>query len=352
MIDPGLPARRPPVPGLPGRALALAYGAFVARRNRRYDRGKGMVMLDRPVISVGNLSVGGTGKTPIVTHLVRALLDAGRRPAIAMRGYAPRHSADGSSDEASLYRDELRGVPVVAQADRVEGLLRLFATPEGEKVDCVVLDDGFQHRKLARQLDVVLVDATRDPFLDALLPAGWLREPVASLKRARWVVLTHAESVDPGSTYRLGMAVRAVDPAIRVAIARHTWKDLTIESASGRDLVGTRWLQGKKVLAVCAIGNPGPFLAAVENAVGDQPVDRIVLRDHDPYRDPTIRRIIEQARGLNAVVITNKDWMKLLREPLSSWPCPIARPNLEIKFDSGRDDLVRDAVATASSRVM
>lgn len=345
------PTRRAPVPGPAGRLLAPLYGFAVAWRNRRFDRGKGMVTLDRPVVSVGNLSVGGTGKTPMVVHLVRALLAAERRPAVAMRGYAAK-AAGGLSDEASVYREELRGVPVVARPDRVDGLLRLFASPEGEKVDCVVLDDGFQHRRLARQLDIVMVDATRDPFLDALLPAGWLREPVASLRRARWVGLSHAESVDPGATYRLGMAVRAVDPAIRVAITRHVWKDLTIDGGGRRDLVNTRWLHGKKVLAVCAIGNPGPFFAAVDKAVGGQGVERIELRDHDPYREATVRRITEQARGLNAIVTTAKDWAKLQREPLSSWPCPVARPNLELAFDSGRDDLVNEVLHAASSRVM
>ncbi len=346
-MNDGLPGA--PLPAVLGRALAPLYGAAVARRNRRYDRGRGVVTLDRSVISVGNLSVGGTGKTPLVIHLARRLLEAGRRPCIAMRGYGSSRSPAGLSDEAAQYREELHAVPVVARPNRVEGLIDLFATPEGERVDCVILDDGFQHRRLARQLDIVTIDTTRDPFRDRLLPAGWLREPVASLRRARWVVLTHAESAAPGAVYALGTAVRAIDSGIRVAIARHTWSELLIETPQGIGCADVGWLRAKNLLVVCALGNPGPFLGAVEKAVGGRPVERIVLRDHDPYRDPTIRRILDAAKGRDAVVTTAKDWTKLVREPIGNWPCPVARPHLELAFDAGREDLEREVVAAASA---
>lgn len=344
MTDP-----RPPVPGFAGRMLAGVYGYAVARRNRRYDRGRGVVTLDRPVISVGNLSVGGTGKTPMVAHLVRVLLGAGRHPCIAMRGYGSSRDLDGMSDEAALYRDEFRAVPVVARPDRVEGLLGLFATPGGEPVDCVVLDDGFQHRRLARQLDIVMVDATRDPRRDRLLPAGRLREPVASLARARWVVLSHAQAVDPADAYSLGVGLRAVNPSLRVAITRHVWKELFIHTPGGVECAGHEWLAGKRVLAVCALGNPEPFLAQVRRAAGASSVETVTLRDHDPYRESATRRILEAARGCDAVVTTAKDWTKLSRVPASSWPCPVARPHLEVSFDAGREDLERDVIAAAST---
>ena len=191
------PLDNPPlVPGRPGRALALAYGCIIDRRNARYDARQGVVTLDRPVVSVGNLSVGGTGKTPMVAALARALLDGGRNPCIAMRGYASNRRSDGLSDEAAEYQRELPGVPIVARADRLLGLIHLFAAEEGERVDTVLLDDGFQHRRIARQVDIVLLDASRNPFTDRLLPAGWLREPVGSLARATHVVITHAELAD------------------------------------------------------------------------------------------------------------------------------------------------------------
>ena len=100
-------------------------------------------------------------------------------------------------------------LPVVAQPDRLEGLLRLFARV-GDEVDCIVLDDGFQHRRIARQFDVVLSDASRDPFTERCLPSGWLREPVSSLARADAVVLTHAEMVDSSTLLAMRKAVRSL----------------------------------------------------------------------------------------------------------------------------------------------
>ncbi len=338
----------PPLPGFVGRALEPLYALAVARRNRRYDRGRGTVTLDRPVISVGNLSVGGTGKTPMVIHLVRWLISAGRRPCIAMRGYGSARTPGGISDEAAQYQNELGNVPVVAGADRVDGLIRLFATPAGERVDCVVLDDGFQHRKISRQLEVVMIDATRDPFRDRLLPAGWLREPVRSLERARWVVLSHAEASAPGAVYQMGAAIRAIDAGIRVAVTRHTWTELFIETRDGIEVAEVAWLRARNVLAVCGLGNPAPFLAAVEKAVGGRTVDRIVMGDHAPYRDPAIRRVLDAAKGKDAVVTTAKDWTKLVREPIGHWPCPVVRPHLELAFDAGREDLEREVLAAAS----
>ncbi|HRQ74118.1 MAG TPA: tetraacyldisaccharide 4'-kinase, partial [Phycisphaerales bacterium] len=161
-------ADRAIVPGLPGRLAAMVYGAAIARRNRAFDAGRGVVTLDRPVISVGNLSTGGTGKSPTVAWVVRTLREAGRDPCIAMRGYRSR---DGVSDEAEEYRAAFDDLPVVARPDRLQGLIELFASERGGRVDAVVLDDGFQHRCIARALDLVLIDATRDPFADAMIPA-------------------------------------------------------------------------------------------------------------------------------------------------------------------------------------
>lgn len=199
-------SRSAPLPGPLGRLAGAIYAREIRRRNRAYDRGGRVTRLDRPVISVGNLSAGGTGKTPMVMKLATALLEAGHHPCIAMRGYK---AAAGRSDEAEEYRARLVNVPVVAQPDRISGLRALFATEVGRDVDVVLLDDGFQHRRLARDLDIVLVDATRSPFEDRLLPAGYLREPPASLERAQAVVITHAEAVVGGEIDRLEAGLRA-----------------------------------------------------------------------------------------------------------------------------------------------
>jgi tetraacyldisaccharide-1-P 4'-kinase len=173
---------------------ARAYEVGVRWRNARFDRGNDVARFDAaPVISVGNLSAGGTGKSPFVAWVTDALANTGVQPVIALRGYGAARPED--SDEAREYALTAPGAHVVVGARRLEALTRAFAAQSALSVArpaVVVLDDGFQHRMLARDLDIVLVDATR-PALDGdLLPNGWLREPARGLARADLVVLTKA----------------------------------------------------------------------------------------------------------------------------------------------------------------
>lgn len=335
---------RPPLPAPIGSVLEPVYRREMARRNRAYDRGRSVTRLGRPVISVGNLSVGGTGKTPMVRRLLRELIGAGHRPCVAMRGY--KSTRQRESDEAAAHRRAFPTVPVVAQPDRIAGLRALFETDIGKRVDCVVLDDGFQHRRLARDLDVVLIDASRDPFADRLLPAGWLREPVSSLARAGAVVLTHAELVSGDMLDALTERVRAISPGATIATASHDWADLAVfeEELETREPIG--WLAGKRVLGVCAIGAPRGFRASLVAATGREPEAFIALRDHDPYDPPTLARVLAAARDrtVEAIVTTDKDWSKLAGIPAGEWPCPVVRPRLEIRLGRGADELLSRVV--------
>ncbi len=338
--------RRGPVPAWLGTPLTPLYGAIIARRNRRFDAGTGVVTLDRPVISVGNLSVGGTGKTPMVAHIARLLRDAGRSPAIAMRGYTRPGSTE--SDEALVYAAELPGVPVVAQPDRVEGLLDLFATQAGERVDCVILDDGFQHRRLARCCDVVLLDATRDPFEDALLPSGWLREPVTSLRRAHAVIVTHAEAAGRGAADRILRRVHEIAPGLVTGICSHEWAWLHVRHSNSDRREETSWLTGRRVVACCAVGNPHAFFARASREC--VLADTIELPDHDPYRPRTVRRIVEAVRRARAEVllVTRKDAVKLT--PTLPAGIVLAWPDLVLQFDAGERELASLVLAGTSPR--
>ncbi|MBX3380089.1 MAG: tetraacyldisaccharide 4'-kinase [Phycisphaeraceae bacterium] len=330
-----------------GTPLAAGYSRIIGSRNAAFDAGRGVVEIDRPVISVGNLSVGGTGKTPMVAWVVRALLEAGHHPAIAMRGYSKGGAA---SDEAEEYQTSLAGVPVIAQPDRLAGLLSLFATETGEACDCVVLDDGFQHRRLARQLDIALVDATRNPFGDRLLPSGWLREPVSSLRRAGVVVLTHAESAAASDVNGLKGDVAEIAPDALVAVARHVWKGLVVAGRDGQQEENVTWLRGKRVVAACGIGNPIPFVRAVADAAGNPPKE-FVRPDHDPFLPRTLEQLVRMANDADAIVVTGKDWSKLKRIRPDAWPCPVVRARMEMSFDSG-GELVKRAVLEAAGAAL
>ncbi len=378
------PERPGPLPALLrplGPALARVYTRAIAARNARFDRGRGVVRFDRPVISVGNLSVGGTGKTPMVREIVRVLRDAGHTPCIAMRGYGS--DARTESDEAGEYRRAFADVPIVAQPDRTHGLITLFAREHDEqaapgegggnaasprRTDCIVLDDGFQHRQIGRELDIVLIDATRDPFADRPIPAGWLREPVASLLRADVIVLTHAERVEASMVRAIDAAVEHLRGRGLDAICRHAWAGLTLTHESGslhargpdaqgpdepspadpHASVPVSWLAGRRVAVACAIGNPEAFLSQARAAVGGALAGELVLRDHDPFAPATVERLVGMARSsaAGAIIVTEKDWSKLAPRRIA-WPCPIVRPRLELAFDRGGEALfsrVIDAV--------
>jgi tetraacyldisaccharide 4'-kinase len=280
----------------------------------------------------------------MVACLVREILEAGRHPCIAMRGYQPRAGArEGGSDEAAWYREQFPDLPLVAQPDRAAGLTQLLETEEGRAIDCVVLDDGFQHRQLHRNADFVLVDASRDPLHDRLLPAGWLREPLDSLMRADAVVMTHTEGMTTWDWETLQERLRFYAPEAVFAPARHEWGGLTVRWDQGtarREERPLACLAGRPVLCVCAIGNPHPFLrqaASLATIAG-----QIVLRDHHPYDDATVRLIARRACecGAQAILTTEKDWAKLASRH-ASWPCPVVTADLRLTFAQGWDELRR-----------
>jgi tetraacyldisaccharide 4'-kinase len=316
-----------------GVPLAWVYGRCVASRNRAWDAGRGVVTLDRPVISIGNLSVGGTGKTPMVVRTARMLAERGRAPCVAMRGYGRGGWRGERSDEARDYRELLPGVPVVVGPDRVERLLEHFA--QNQSTDCVVLDDGFQHRRLARQLDVVLIDATRDPFADRLLPAGRLREPVESMARAQLVVLTHAEAVSASVVEELGGRVRGVAPGAHVAVAEHAWTGVRVGAGGGESRQEVAWLRGKRALVVCGIGNPEAFVLAARRSA--EVVAEMVLPDHEAYSERRVWGLLSEAERARAEVVltTSKDWTKLRMVRADAWPCAVARPELSLEIVRG-----------------
>lgn len=331
-----------PLRGTVGRVAEAAYRFGLGRRSTKFDRGQGVRSLERPVISIGNLSVGGTGKTPMVALVCRWLSEAHRHPVIAMRGY--KSSDERGSDEADSYRRMLPGVPVVANPARHAALESFFESPDGDASDTVILDDGFQHRQLERDLDIVLIDAGRNPFTDRLLPLGWLREPVEALERADAVVLTHAESAATAEVEEIARKLNAI------AVTEHAWSGLDVLDPGEDHRRPTDWLADRRVFAACAIGRPDAFFEEAERVCGEGLVGMMRRPDHDRFGPKTVRELRDRLRetGADTLLVTDKDWSKLRHEPADVWGMPVARPRLEIRFRSGEDELRRLVQRVAS----
>ncbi len=285
-----------------------------AGRARALARRKG---LKAPVISVGNITAGGTGKTPLVLHLTRRLEEAGFRPGILTRGYG-RHSphahqvlAPGAHLPVSQTGDEpqifLRAgiAPVGIGSDRWD-TGRLLEREFG--LDVLVLDDGFQHGRLERRVDVVLVDAL-DPFGGGFpLPLGRLREPLSALARADVVVMTRSEAGRVGEAAEHFLRkYNARAPIFHASAGAEAW----ISAATGA-AVAPDALPHRRVAAFCGLGNPGYFWRTIE-AAGLHPEICIEFDDHHAYKPRELMYMGRQFReeGIEAVLTTEKDLVNL-----------------------------------------
>jgi 3-deoxy-D-manno-octulosonic-acid transferase len=305
--------------------------------------------LKAPVISVGNMTVGGTGKTPMVLHLVRRLKEAGWNPGILTRGYG-RHSPQAHQAVAAGAH-----VPVSQSGDEPQLFLRAGVAPVGigadrwrvgqllERefgVDTIVLDDGFQHARLDRRLDIVLVDAL-DPFGGGYpLPLGRLREPMAGLSRADIFVVTRSES---------GRVAQAAEHVLRRRNPRapvfhaSAQPEVWVSVATG-ETVAADALPYARVAAFCGLGNPGYFWYTLE-ALGLPPAVRIEFEDHHAYKPRELRYMGRHFRdeGIEAVLTTEKDLVNLCEDP-GHLLAPLPLYWLRIGVQLEREDDFLDAI--------
>jgi tetraacyldisaccharide 4'-kinase len=300
--------------------LAGLYAAGARLRRRAFERGwLKSSRLFRPVISVGNLTVGGSGKTPLVALIAETLLHHNFKPAILTRGYGreraaalialgPRsHQAPDAltvGDEPALLARSLPQIPIIICADRFRA--GQFAEERFE-VDLHILDDGFQHLSLARDLDLVAIDVTQNVLDDAVLPAGRLREPASALARADVIVLTRTEIRDPAAIEKQVREVNASAPIFACETRLHH----VIEARSGHALDAEDYRR-RPVCAFCAIGNPAAFFSDLRRW-GFNPVAEVSFRDHHVYAREDIRRINSAAseKGATAFITTEKDMMNI-----------------------------------------
>lgn len=271
-----------------------------------------------PVVSVGNITAGGTGKTPLVEFLARWFARKNFKTAVLARGYG-KIDDRGNDDEDLASEMALENVVRLAGKDRVANGRRAL---DEYRASLLVLDDGFQHYRIQRNLDIVAVDATR-PFANGrLLPRGLLRERPSALRRADLIVLTRTDQATPEALEalraRLGPAVETVHKPVHV---RSLWN---------RKKYGLEWLRGRSVYAFCGVGNPEAFRKTLES-VGAPVVKFRAFEDHHVFTPQDLRRINAEAQEFMAEVIvtTEKDATRVNAE---GFEIPLAALRVEIEI--------------------
>lgn len=323
--------------------LSLLFRAVVRRRRRYWtDRA---ARVDAKVISIGGLTVGGAGKTPVVAYLASRLRRAGQAPAVLSRGYGrdrpgaalvvskgpgPQVGVREAGDEPTMLARTCPGVPILVGPERA-AIARHAVEKLGART--LVLDDGFQHVRLARDLDVVVLDAS-NPFGNGhLLPRGPLRDPKDALGAAGLVWLSKVDQAPQGAVEALEAEVRRFT---RAPIVRSGYAVVDVLDDSGASL-GPQALAGKRVMMLAGLARPGSFRRTLES-VGAIVVEERLLPDHGWFRPMDVEAAKLDARrlGLEAIAMTEKDAVRL---PDSARRGPFVVVRIEVVILAGEDAL-------------
>ncbi|HDY67025.1 MAG TPA: tetraacyldisaccharide 4'-kinase [Candidatus Scalindua sp.] len=298
-------------------AFTYPYLAVLNTRNTLYKYG--IVKSKRlpvKVISIGNITMGGTGKTPLVEFSAKYLQNKGRKVAILSRGYGDQNHSiinDNSkakefvNDEYLILRENLKDVPTLLGRDRVQNAKKAIKEHD---VDCLILDDGFQHLRIKRDLDIVVIDSLNPFAEEVLVPRGTLREPLKNLSRADLFVLSHCSLNDEDTLKSIYAKLNHINAAIPVCESIH--KPMNIESIKDNSLLEPEWLKGKKIYGLCAIGNPESFASTLRE-LGADVIRLRVFHDHHSYTQVELDGVITEAKtlGTDAIVVTQKDVVKI-----------------------------------------
>ena len=320
---------------------ASAYRGALAARDTCYAAGICSTRrLPVPVISIGNLTLGGSGKTPLTALVAVALGELGTRPAILSRGYGRRTrgvrvvadregvrlSASEAGDEPRLLAEQLPGIPVVVGESRYEAG-RVAVERCG--AHALVLDDGFQHRTLAKDLEVLAVQGTAPWGNGRLFPRGVLREPMSALRRVNVAVVTNPAH----GTATEHIAARLREHGATAIVLTGTYQPHALRSADGA-AHSPKALSGRRVVAFAGLASPEGFVATL-SSLGATVAELVEFPDHHPYAETDLDRIRASARraGADWIVTTEKDWMRLRDTPKLNkdlWA-------LSVRLDMGRD---------------
>ena len=304
------------------RSVGAIYGVAMSLRNRLYDRGLFKSWRSPiPVVSVGNITTGGTGKTPLVDWIVKFYAASGIATAIVSRGYGRRTKgvqlvSDGrrqllgsrdAGDETTMLAARNPAAIVIVAETRAEGVRFLMREFAGRLPGVIVLDDAFQHRKIARDLDIVVVNASAPRELDAMLPAGRLREPLRGLRRANLIILSKITD-ETQADKLLGQLEQFGKPVLRSRIK--PGKLMKVDGTQNGAIAPVM-----QTLAFAGIGAPTGFLHSLE-AVGVEIGGTRFFRDHAPYTEAAVRAIVAESIQKRLVpVTTEKDWHRIADDP-------------------------------------
>jgi tetraacyldisaccharide 4'-kinase len=324
--------------------LSSLYGQVMRLRNFCYDRQwLKTTWLDVPVISVGNMTTGGTGKTPMVIFLAQLAAEAGIRPGIVLRGYGG--TSNHEADEVLLLRRELPGLPVIANPDRIAGGRHAIEQSAG----LLIADDAFQHRRLGRDLNICLVDACFPFGGGKILPAGRLREPMEGFSRADVVILTRCDQINEQELGSLKSQIEQFAGPIPILTSNHRVKRYVDSLGNVKNPVGGR------VFAFAAIGRSESFFNTVRET-GVTLVGTRSFPDHYYFTADDLKEVQQQAfdDGAEFLVCTAKDIVKInpsllsaagiSPEKLTALEIEIAMPNENVAF-------LRDKIREVAARV-
>jgi len=313
--------------------VSVGYGAAINLRNWLYDaKYLKTHKVQVPVISIGNITAGGTGKTPLVAWLTKKLCFK-YQCVILTRGYK---AAETGSEEAKMLAGACENVPVIVNPDRTAGAMEAVQF-HGAQV--LILDDAFQHRKLERDIDIVAIDATCPLGFEKILPAGLLRESITSLKRADAAIITRSNQVSEFEIEDIEKQLMKINPELIIAKAVH--KPAQLMESLGKEFQLSD-IKGKKVFAFCGIGNPQAFFNTLSDLDADL-VSHKTFNDHHHYSEHDLKDIIYNAQQSSAelIVTTEKDWAKIDIDWRGVSTFKTAILKIAIEITSGGDDITR-----------
>jgi tetraacyldisaccharide 4'-kinase len=300
------------------KPISFVYKNIIQLRNRLYQNHRlPIFVFDAPVVSVGNLTMGGTGKTPVICALIDWALEQKLRPAVVSRGYKSKmrgicevpFPADGLlyGDEAAMVKNRFESVPFFIGADRAGAVRELLNKHD---VNLVLADDAYQHRRLGRALDIVIIDCTEKLENYEMIPLGRAREPFSELKRAQFIILNKVNLVTPEEKQNLKEMITSILQGVKIPIVECEYQIGRIYRLDGLE-IHLNFSEKERVLLFSALGNPKSFEELMSQKFNV--CEHVLFKDHHSYQSEDMLKVVMAAKKWNIekIVTTEKDAAKL-----------------------------------------